>query len=431
MLAVMSAAFGFALNAHTNIATNYFEEILHLKGPQFGYITAVREVGGFILIFLSAGLYRISLQKVTSGALVFLAAGFALFGLSSNFATVVPWVLMTSLGFHMVLQTQYALGMSLTTETESGHVLGRMAAYGQAGTFAALLMVFFLFHFKVLSYRPTFIILAVAAFIAAIAIIRFPHLHEGQARKVAPRRERITWRRAYRYYYLLNLLDGARQQVFFSFGLWVLVNSYHLTVSQISLLLLAVTFASMMSSSWVGRMIDRHGERRTLGIINVAYLVALTGYAFAGNVLVACLCYLVYAFITPFSPIAASTYLRKIAVPEEITASLAMGVTILHSTAIVVPVIAGYVLNYVGYRIPFLAACGVALVTFAITRRLDPIAQRAADRVALDDARAATAGGGAVAEVGQAATASAVLMAIDGGGEEAAGQAAVRSLDRD
>ncbi len=46
MLAVMSAAFGFAVNAHTSLVTNYFNDVLLLSGPQFGYITAVREIGG-------------------------------------------------------------------------------------------------------------------------------------------------------------------------------------------------------------------------------------------------------------------------------------------------------------------------------------------------------------------------------------------------
>ena len=159
MLAVMSAALGFAMNAHSNVVTNYFDEVLHLSGPQFGYITAVREVGGFVLIFLTASLYRISLQRVTAGALVVLAVGYALFSLSSDFWTVVPWVLITSFGYHTVLQTQYSLGMSLTTEAKSGAILGKMAAFGQAGTFAALLMIFFIFRFRWLSFRPTFVLL--------------------------------------------------------------------------------------------------------------------------------------------------------------------------------------------------------------------------------------------------------------------------------
>jgi len=390
MLAVMSAAFGFALNAHNNIVTNYFEEILHLNGPQFGYITAIREVGGFVLIFLTALFYRISLQHVTAGALVVLGIGYGLYTLSVDFWTVIPWVLITSFGFHTVLQTQYYLGMSLTSEAKSGTILGKMTAFAQGGTFAALIMVFVVFQFDLLSFRPTFIILGVVAVIAAVAIIGFPHLHEGAPRKTAPKRAPFVFRRAYRYYYWLNLLDGARQQLFFSFGLWVLVNRFGLTVSQISLLLLAVTFGSMISASWIGGRIDRYGERRILSLINLAYVVALAGYALAGSVWVACACYVIYAFITPVSPIAAATYLRKIAVPEDVAPSLAMGVTILHATAIAVPVVAGFILNFVGYQVPFLIACGFALVTFFFTLRLNPKAQRCAARVALDETCAVT-----------------------------------------
>ena len=65
----MQIAFGFALNGQQNIVTNYFDGIIHLAGPQFGYITAIREVPGFLLIFLSALFYRVTLQRVTAGAL--------------------------------------------------------------------------------------------------------------------------------------------------------------------------------------------------------------------------------------------------------------------------------------------------------------------------------------------------------------------------
>jgi MFS family permease len=198
-----------------------------------------------------------------------------------------------------------------------------------------------------------------------------------------------VWRKDYRYYYYLNLLDGVRQQIFFSFGIWVLVHRFKLTVSDIALLLMAVTFVAILSSSYLGRLIDRLGERRVLQAINIGYVVALGGYALVNSVYLACVFYVIYSFIVPFSTIAAATYLRKIAVPEEIAPSLAMGVTILHATAVVVPVVAGIILNYVGYQVPFFIACGAALVTVAVTRKLNPAAQRTAGRVALDEAGAA------------------------------------------
>ena len=386
LLAVMSATFGFAVNAHTNIVTNYFNDVLHLSGPQFGYITAIREVGGFVIIFLTAIFYRVSLQWLTAGAVAVLAVGYALFSLSIDFWTVIPWVLITSFGMHTVLQTQTALCMSLTTAAKSGAILGRLSAIGQAGTLAALVMIFVVFRLDWLSFRPTFIILGGVAFIGAVAIVGFPHLYEGQLRKVAPKRDPLVFRRHYHLYYWLCLLDGARQQVFFSFGLWVLVNRFGLGVAEISLVLLAVTFVGMLTVPRLGRAIDRFGERRALSVINVAYVVALVGYALANSVALACVFYLIYALIAPVSYIGGSTYLRKIAAHEELAPSLAMGLTIAHTTAIVVPVVAGFILNFVGYQIPFLMACGVAVVAFFVTLKIDPVKQRCPARVAADAA---------------------------------------------
>jgi MFS family permease len=389
MLATMQLTYGFANSVNNSTVTNFFEDVLHFSGPQFGYMTAIRELGGLCLILLMALLYRVSIQWLTAGAMLLLAIGYGLFGVATDFWTVIPWILVSSFGMHTVLQTQFSLGMSLTTQERSGHVLGRMGAYAQAGTFVALIAVFLIFRYQLLSYEWTYIVCGIVAFVGAVAIFRFPHLHEGEVRKVAPKRERLVWRRDYRYYYLLNLLDGVRQQIFFSFGLWVLVNRFELGVADISILLMTVTFVSILSSSYLGRLIDRLGERRVLQAINIGYVVALGGYALSGGVYLACVFYVIYSFIAPFSTIGASTYLRKIAVPEEVAPSLAMGVTLLHATAVVVPVVAGIILNFVGYQIPFFIACGAALITVVVTQRLNPAKQRTAARVALDEARLA------------------------------------------
>ncbi len=399
ILALMQIAFGFALNAQQNIVTNYFEGPLGLQGPQFGYITAIREIPGFLLIFLSALFYKISLQRVTAGALMLLAVSYALFGVSNSFWTVAPWVILSSMGYHTVLQTQYALGMSLTSKEKSGATLGRLSALNQSGSLIALVFILITFHFNWLTFRPTFVILGVVALLGALAIARFPHLHDGEERAQAADRPRIVLRREYRYYYWLSILDGGRQQVFFSFGLWVLVHAFKLSVAQVSALLIAVTFASMLSGAYIGKLIDQYGERRLLAGVNVAYVLALAGYAFTSNVFVACGCYILYTFITPLSPIASATYLRKIAVPTDLAPSFAMGTTMQHAAAIVVPITAGFILNFVGYQIPFMIACGFACLTFFVTRKLDPDNQRVisspsaaeAERIAEANAGAETA----------------------------------------
>jgi MFS family permease len=387
MLATMQVACGVSNSLTNGIITNYFENVLHFGGPQFGYMTAVRETGGLLLILLMALLYRVSLQWLTAGAMLLMAVGYGLMGIGNSFVAIIPWVLLSSFGMHTILQTQYSLGMTLTPQERVGHTLGRLTGYGQAGVFAALIAVFFIFHFDLLSYEHTFMIAGIFGLIGAIAIFRLPHLHEGEPRKVAPKRERLVWRKDYRYFYWLNLLDGVRQQIFFSFGLWVLVHRFELTVAELSLILMTVTFVTIFSSSYVGRLIDRIGERRVLQAINVGYIFALGGYALANDVYLACVFYVLYSFVAIFSSIGASIYLRKIAVPQEVAPSLAMGITILHATAVVVPVAAGFILHFVGYQIPFFIACGIALLTVFVTRRLDPTAQRTAARVALDEAK--------------------------------------------
>ena len=390
LLALMSLAFGLSMNTSNAVTTNYFADVLHFTGPQFGYFTAIREIPGFLLIFITAVLYRVSQQRLTAVALVVLGVGIAGYSVATSFWTVIPWVVVGSLGFHTVLQTQVSLGMNLTEETRSGGVLGTMAGLVQAGALvgtATVLLVFLRWP----AYHEVFWVCGFIAFLGAAAIIGFPHLHEGRPIKAQMPRQPFVFKRDYRYYYVLNLLDGARQQLFFSFGLWVLVSHFGLGVSAVSLVVIISTVVAMVFSPWAGRMIDRHGERHTLSAINVAYIVALGGYALMTNVWAACLFYVIYSFIAPFSAIGAATYLRKIAVPQDIAPSLAMGVTLLHATAIVVPVAAGMILNYVGYQVPFFIGCGFALVAAVVTLGLDPVRQRSAAKIALDEAAATRA----------------------------------------
>ncbi|HBY47001.1 MAG TPA: hypothetical protein DEG70_12270 [Chloroflexi bacterium] len=388
LLGLMTLFFGLSMAIQENIVTNYFDEVLGLQGPQFGYITAIREVPGFLLIFVAAIFYRMSIPRLTSMMLVVLAVGYFLFGLSNSFWTVAPWVILSSMGYHTVLQTQYALGMSLTNERRSGSILGKMGAINSAGALIAMVLVFIVFYFDLLSFRPMFIIAGGFALLAAVAIYNFPHLHDGEERAFIGKRDPIVFRKPYKFYYYLSILDGARQQIFFSFGLWVLVHAHGLGVPEISALLIVVRTGAMFASPWIGRTIDFYGEKRMLSAVNVAYVLALGGYAVTNNIYIACLSYVAYSFITPLSSIGAATYLRKIAVTNEIAPSLAMGVTFQHMAAIIVPISAGFILNFVGYQIPFLIASGFAIFTFFMTLRLDPANQKSPARIAEDQQRA-------------------------------------------
>lgn len=375
--------------AQQNIVSNFFENELGLKGPQFGYITAIREIPGFLLIFLTALLYRLSLPHLTAFAMVLLAIGFGFFGFATSFWTVAPWVIISSMGYHTWLQTQTALGMSMTEESRSGSVLGRLTALNQAGALVAMGFVFLAFQFDIISFKGMFTICGLLALVAAALVYRFPNMHNGDLLEVKPERERMVLKRDYDLYYKLSLLDGARQQIFFSFGLWVLVDHFELNVPAISLIMLATAAMAMVSGPWIGRMLDKHGERQMLGVVNIAYIVALLGYALIDNTQIAVGCYVIYSLIMPLSAMGAAVYLRKIAPTRDVAPSLAMGVTMQHAAAIVIPVVTGFVLNFVGYQIPFLVASGFALITVFVTRKLDVTTQKTEAKRAEELARAA------------------------------------------
>ncbi len=90
MLAVMQLAYGFATSANNSTVTNFFTDVLGFSGPQFGYMTAIRELGGLLLILLMALLYRVSLQWLTAGAMLIMGIGFALYTVAADFASLIP-----------------------------------------------------------------------------------------------------------------------------------------------------------------------------------------------------------------------------------------------------------------------------------------------------------------------------------------------------
>ena len=385
MLTIATLAIGMAMAMQMSIVTNYFRDELGLEGSQFGYITAIREIPGFLLIFVTALFYRLSLPKLTALAFAVLAIGYIFFGLSVSMWTVAPWVIISSMGYHTIHQTKSALSLSLTTEANSGRILGAFTALNNVGALGAMIFVIVVFYFDLISFRPMFVIAGAIALIGAFAIYGFPHLRDGHKDEVEAERPKLVYRKPYRYYYYLNLLDGGRQQIFFSFGLFVLVDAYGMSVWEISALLIGVRLIGIFSSTWIGSMIDRHGERTMLGFVNFGYIFALGGYALVNNVYLAAGCYLVYSFIMPLSGMGSATYLRKVAIRDEIAPSLAMGVTLMHAAAIIVPISAGFILNYVGYQWPFLIACIFSSFTILVTRRLDPKTQRSPARIAEDE----------------------------------------------
>ena len=204
-------------------------------------------------------------------------------------------------------------------------MLGRFRSIGFAGTLVALFGTSGAFcsswsglhgdlaRHKDRGYADSSSSPAICGFLGAIVIFRFPV--SPSARAAAREAPRITWRKEYRLYYWLTFLDGSRQQIYFAFAPFVLVEQFEVDALTLTALLIVSALINWQAGADVGKMVDRYGEKRMLTIGYCLHLLVFLGFALSQNIWLLYLSYLGYNFLFLFS-IGTTTYLRKICRPR-------------------------------------------------------------------------------------------------------------------
>jgi MFS family permease len=386
LLAITTFLAYIVINIPQTISPNFFRDEIGMDGALNGYLIAIREVPGFLLIFVAAVLLRHGLALATTIALAVAGVGYLLFAGTHTFVGLIVPTLIASVGYHSWLQLQDALGLSLARRGEEGTVLGRFRSIGFAGTIVALLVTLAILLFVERTFgdlranqgpwlRGLYVATAVCSFLGAVAIFRFPV--SAQARAAARSAPRITWRKEYGLYYWLTFLDGSRQQIYFAFAPFVLVEQFGVDALTLTVLLIVSAVINWQAGGWVGKMVDRYGEKRSLTIGYCLHLAVFLGFALSQNIWLLYLTYLGYNFLFLFS-IGTTTYLQKICRPEDLAPSLAMGVSLAHLTAIVVPVIGAALWQRLGYQFPFLFGTIFIFISLWLTQKIDVPKQRIA-----------------------------------------------------
>ncbi len=386
LLAITTFLAYIVINIPQTISPNFFRDEIGMDGALNGYLIAIREVPGFLLIFVAALLLRHGLAWATAAALAIAGVGYVLFAGTSSFVGLIVPTLIASVGYHSWLQLQDALGLSLARHGEEGSVLGRFRSLGFAGTIVALLVTLaILFGVERVAgdlraaqgpwLRALFVATGVCAFAGALVIFRFPVSASARAAaRVAPR---ITWRKEYGLYYWLSFLDGSRMQIYFAFAPFVLVEQFGVDALTLTTLLIVSALINWRTGSLVGRLVDRYGEKRMLTAGYTMHLLVFLGFALSQNIWLLYLTYLGYNFLFLFS-IGTTTYLRKICRPEDLAPSLAMGVSLAHLTAIVVPIVGAALWERLGYQFPFLFGTIFIFLSLWLTQKIDIPKQRIA-----------------------------------------------------
>jgi len=250
-----------------------------------------------------------------------------------------------SLGFHTWMQVYAVLGLSLADEGHEGRVLGKLSSIGSIGTFMAMPVT--LFIVVRLGMREMFLVSACFVTVAGIGLFFVPKNPK------LVRQQGFVFKRRYGLYYMLNFLDGCRAEISMTFALFTLVDVYHIAVQQTTALLLVNAVLGWFFAPQLGKWIDRIGERPVLTVAYSVNAAVFLAFAFVPNVIILMAMYSLYS-VAGLAMMARNTYLKKIADPADVSPSIAMGVSMMHVAAVVVPITGSLLWQVFGYQMVFL-----------------------------------------------------------------------------
>lgn len=374
LLAGLTFCFAFGFAVYSGIFQNFIREVFHADARQLGILESLREVPGLLTAFVAGTLAALAEPRLGSVALAVCGAGIALTGWAGDYWTLVAVNVFWSVGFHLWLSVSPGITLSLAGGQEGGRHLGRMAGISAAAVLTALGFTWLAKRY--LSYATLFQLAGIIIFAGALLGGFLSH------RASTPSRRRLVFRREYGLYYLLMFLEGCRRQIFATFAAFTLIAVYGASVQTMLTLAFFNAALNMVAGPVIGRSIDRYGERAMLTLYYALLIVVFAGYALAQVVGVLYALYMLDSLLFNFGGVGATCYLNRIVRPGEMTPSLAMGTTMNHIAAVLVPATGGLLWVASGnYRLPFMIGIVIALFSLVATQRL-PNHRRAEEPVA-------------------------------------------------
>jgi predicted MFS family arabinose efflux permease len=365
--------FGATAGIFLSTLNNYLSDVHGFDAGHRGWLEFPRELPGF-LIFIVVGFLLTHMRESRIAALAMVATAAGALGLgylSPGVVLLVIWIVIWSLGDHIIFAVEGPLGLKLAKKGGEGRRLGQLGGARNLGTILGVGCVWLLAKLLGDRYDLFYLVAGVSAAIAGVLYLR---LNIG---KDDPPSRRLVYRREYHIFYAISALFGIRKQIFLVFGTWVLVSLHDVPVSTIALLYFIASALGVLLRPLLGDVIDWLGERKVLATDEIMLLVVCLIYAFASDILAApwdlrilygayMLDHILFAL-----RVARTTYLKKIAVdPADITPTISLGITIDHVVAMSLPVLSGIIWERFGHQYVFLLAGAIAIGGFFICLRI-------------------------------------------------------------
>ncbi|GHV83455.1 MFS transporter [Spirochaetia bacterium] len=375
---------GIAYGLYKGVQDNYLVELLRVTPFERGIVEFVRELPGLFLIFILASMYRFAESRVFKiGMAVMLAGIIGLLLCKSEKFIVVVFMVLWSIGEHIVLPLKSTISLDLAVREKSGAALGLTSTIYNAGSIAGFLIVtllFFVFSkigFTRESTIPFRVVFGCAAALMLAAVLVSLAMQETKLK--APRR-RIYFAKKYYKFYMLEVFYGARKQVFMTFAPMVLIREYGAHTSLIAILLAICASFAMFLSPVIGRLIDKLGYKTimiadTLILIMVCFFYGFAHRLFSFNIafVVVCINYILDSILSLCS-MATNVYVQDISSSqEELTATISTGISVNHFISIFIALLGGYIWNITGIEVLFSisAVLGLCNSLYAATIKVE------------------------------------------------------------
>ena len=362
---------GLAYGLYKGIIDNYLAEVVSMTSFDKGVSEFFRELPGLLLVFILAAFYTFSAEKLYRIGALIMMIGMAMQSVipATKFMVILV-IFIFSLGDHIQLGMRSTLSLQYAKEGRGGAALGLQNAFYQIGLLSGYLVVIAVFAFftgSVKVYRSVFAVSACIIGLGFLAALRMKGNSETDDTK-----RRFYFRKKYTKYYMLEVFYGARKQIFFTFGPYVLVLFYGADAMAISILFATSSVCTFFVAPLVGRIIDRLGYKIVMVTDTLILVIVCFFYGFAHHLfpmriafIVCCVNYILDSMIS-LASMAANVYVQDLSdSQDEMRATISTGLSVNHLITILIALFGGWIWQVLGIETLFILSAVLGLCNSA------------------------------------------------------------------